>query len=285
MMFSSTVRNRLIVTFAVAVLAVGTHGLRAETDFDEVVRIEFPDLAPSLFTMYTGKTEAPTLNYRLPEGYDTDQRYPLLVYVPGFHGKPGGNIANAHMIAGDEGWVVASLPLFKSSIDRNEIANGIIISFFDAAAISHAYASMLTELFERVPNIDHEASAMVGFSNGALAIAVLVSNNDEFVLSHFKSFCLVDHGMFHLTDLHKRLARDSRYLILSGDGQDDPGRELKIRAGRLLRDSWQMLGVDLEFHIMADTGHEFREPHMNLVGQWLRQETFPETEVVSMKPF
>ncbi len=56
---------------------------------------------------------------------------------------------------------------------------------------------------EVVPNIDPERSAVVGFSNGALTIAVLVSNHDEFVLSHFKAFCLVDHGMFHLTDLHR----------------------------------------------------------------------------------
>ena len=131
---------------------------------------------------------------------------------------------------------------------------------------------MLGMLFERVPNIDPERSAMVGFSNGALTIAVLVSHHDSFVLSHFKAFCMVDHGMFHLTDLHKKRTRDCRFLVLSGDDLRDPGRELKIRGGKLLQDARRMVGVDLTFHVMKNTGHEFDTPQMELVGRWLRGE-------------
>jgi hypothetical protein len=177
--------------------------------------------------------------------------------------------------------VVASLPLFKQDLDREEIAGGLIVGFEDVPALSQAYSVMLGRLFKLVPNLDAERSAMVGFSNGAQAMAVLVSSHDEMILSHFKNFCFVDYGMFHLTDLHKKGARDSRYLVLSGDNQNDMGRDLKIRGGQLLQDSWRLLGIDLSFHVMKDTGHEFNKRQMELVGRWLRREPFAEGDVVT----
>ena len=89
-----------------------------------------------------------------------------------------------------------------------------------------------------VPNIDRDRSAMVGYSNGAIAVAILISSHDRYILDQFHSFCLVDHGMFHLTDLHKPPANDRRYLILVGD-RDDYGREFKLRGAKLAEDSNQ----------------------------------------------
>ena len=247
----------------------------------EIATVEFPVMSvpPTLYSMVHEEAVSPTLTYRLPDGFDPEQRYPLLVYVPGFHGGRSGNIGNALTIAGREDWVIASLPLFKTTLDRDEINGGIRIGFRDYSTLSHAYGTMLGRLFELVPNIDTEESAMVGFSNGALAIAVLVSNNDKFILSHFKHFCLVDQGMFHLTDLHTRGARNGRYLVLSGDDPTDLGRDLMIRGGKLLEDTWSLFGVDLAFHVMADTGHEFGDRQMALVGRWLREEP-----IVEMQP-
>jgi len=248
-------------------------GKVAELQFSE------PEIPPSLYSLFTGNEFPPTLTFRLPDNYSPDRQYPLLVYIPGYHGGPKGNIGNAMTIAGDEDWVVASLPLFKSALNREEISGGLLVSIEDAPTISHAYESMLGKLFKLVPNIDLNRSAMVGFSNGALTVAVLVSSHDQFVLSHFKHYCLVDFGMFHLTDLHKHRSRDRRYLVLSGDKQE-MGRDLKIRGGQLLQDSWRLLGVDLSFHVMKDTGHEFNYRQMAIVGRWLRYESFAEGDVV-----
>ncbi len=263
------------------VMSVGSgFVLGEELEPGKVIEVEFAGtfVPPSLYTMVTGATAPSTLKFRLPDNYSPDRKFPLLVYVPGNHGGAAGNIRNAQTIVGPKDWVTASLPLFKSSLDRDETAGGIIVSFEDFASISKAYTIMLSRLFELVPNIDPEQSAMVGFSNGALTIAVLVSNHDEFVLSHFGSFCLVDQGMFHLTDLHKSHSRNRRFLILSGDNQGDLGRDLKIRGGQLLQDSWRLIGVDLSFQIMKDTGHEFRGPQMAIVERWLRRETLLEGE-------
>ena len=240
----------------------------------QVVELKFPgmELPPTLNVMVTGAANVPALTIRLPDDYSPTNTYPLLVYVPGGDGHRNGNIDNARAIVGDKGWILASLPLFKENIDPAEPMGGIAVGFEDYPVIAKAYRMMLGRLFERVPNIDRNKSALVGFSNGSLTIAVLVSCHDEFILTHFKNFCLVDHGMFHLTDLHKQYARDGRYLILVGD-QDDFGRDLKIRQSQLQQETWRLLGVNVSYQIMKNTGHQFEEPQMDLVGEWLKHET------------
>jgi hypothetical protein len=235
-----------------------------------VVEVPFRDstLPPTLFARFTGADPTPVLAVRLPDDYDAARTYPLLVYVPGLHGNRSGNIGNALAIAGARGWVVASLPLFKAVVDRDEAGGGLLVGFRDAPVIAPAYRAMLGRIFALVPNIDTSRSAMVGFSNGALTLAVLLSSHDEFVLSHFRSFVLVDQGMFHLTDLHETGARDARYLILVGD-QPGQGRDLKLRGCALLQDSWRLLDVDLTCEIMKGTGHAFPPEVMTRVGQWL----------------
>jgi hypothetical protein len=263
-----------IRTFLTVALVLNTVAVAQELTLGKNTEIMFPqpDLPPTLFTMMTGTAATPCLTIRLPDDYDRTKTYPLLVYVPGFHGGPKGNIGNAQTIAGPKGWIVASVPLFKESIDKSEPAGGIIIGFQDYPVISHAYRIILGKIFELIPNIDREKSAMVGFSNGALTIAVLVSNQDEFILTHFKNFCFVDHGMFHLTDLHKKYARDCRFLVLVGD-KADYGRDLKIKRSQLLQEEWKLLGINLKCHILKDTGHEFYDRQMAIVGRWLRNET------------
>jgi predicted esterase len=260
--------------FALIAIQLTTSAFAQKLVPGEVSDITFSktELPPTLYTMITGLEAAPCLTVRLPDDYESANKYPLLVYVPGLHGGPKGNIGNAQKIAGPKGWIVASLPLFKKSVDPNEVAGGILVSMEDYPVISKAYQIMLGKLFELVPNIDRERSVMVGFSNGSLTIAVLISCHDEFILTHFKNFCLVDHGMFHLTDLHKKYAKDCRYLILVGD-KEDMGRELKIRGSKLQHDSWTLLGVNVSYQIMKDTGHEFNDPQMDIVGRWLRGES------------
>lgn len=225
-------------------------------------------LPPTLYSMMRGQQVAPVLTFRLPDDFDSSKTYPLLVYVPGFDGGPKGNIGNAETIAGSLGWIVATVPLFKKTVDKDETGGGLIVSVEDAPVVAQAYRVMLGKFFTTVPHIDRERSAMVGFSNGAQTIAVLVSFHDEFFFDHFRNFCLVDHGMFHLTDLHKKGARECRYLVLVGD-KPDYGRELKIRGSQLLQDEMHTLGVNLRSEIMKDTGHEFNPKQMEIVHRWL----------------
>lgn len=241
------------------------------------IEITFPDesFPPILYEQMTGYDAMPTLTYHLPDNYDLTTKYPLLVYIPGFDGGLKGNIRNAQTIADSNSWVVATVPLFKKTIDKSEPVGGIIVSMEDYPVISKCYRIMFERLFEEVPNIEYDKSTMVGFSNGAITLAVLLSMHDEFILDHFKKFCLVDHGMFHLTDLYKQGSRDSRYLILVGDKQD-LGRDLKIQQSKLLQDEMELLGVNLTCEIMKDTGHEFNEEQMLLVREWIQKMSIEE---------
>ena len=243
----------------------------SQGNFSKNVEIKFPDASfhPILHTLMTGEKAIPTLTYSLPADYDSTKTYPLLVYVPGGDGGLKGNIFNAQKITGPNGWIVATLPLFKKAIDKSEPGGGMIVSMEDFPIITKCYEIMLGKLFEDVPNIEPDRSTMVGFSNGAITLAVLLSLHDEFVLKHFKNFCMVDHGMFHLTDLHKKGSRDCRYLILVGDKMD-LGRELKIQRCKLLQDEMKLLGVNLSCEIMKDTGHVFQEMQMEIVRKWLQ---------------
>jgi hypothetical protein len=72
-------------------------------------------------------------------------------------------------------------------------------------------------------------------------------------------------------DLHKSTARNCRFLILVGD-REDFGRELKIRQSRLAEDSWKLLNVNLSHRVLQNTGHEFNEPQMEIVRDWLQNE-------------
>jgi hypothetical protein len=260
-------------------LVISGHSAAAETQNSkslqpgQEIEISVADagLPPTLYSMMNETTVSPCVTVRLPEDYSPTDTYPLLVYVPGNDGGTKGNIYNAEAIAGPRGWIVATLPLFKKSIDRSEPAGGVLVSLEDYPVLSRAYATLLGRLFKTIPNIDPERSAMVGFSNGSLTIAVLVSNHDEFILTHFRNFCLVDQGMFHLTDLHKSRARDCRFLLLVGD-QEGMGRDVKIRQAQLQQDAWKLLGVNVTCQIMKDTGHEFNPPQMELVETWLHNE-------------
>lgn len=235
------------------------------------------NLPPTLYSTMNGTTVAPCLTFRLPDDYSPKNTYPLVVYVPGNDGNPKGNIHNAKTIAGNQGWIAATLPLFKKSVDRSELGSGVIVSFEDYPVISRAYSVMLSRLFARIPNIDRNKSALVGFSNGGITIGILLSNHDEFIFSHFKNFCMVDNGMFHLADLHKSKSRDCRFLILVGD-QEDFGRDMRIRQSLLLEDSWKLLNVNLSSRIMKDTGHQFDPPQMEIVSKWLRNEVMKTPE-------
>jgi hypothetical protein len=149
-----------------------------------------------------------------------------MVYIDALDEQVGGRCGRIDIeqaITDNRGWITASLPLFKKSLDPNERRAGELVSFEDYPTISKAHRVMLEKLFAAIPNIGPSRSAMVGFSNGAITIAVLVSCPDQFILSHFKNFVLVDHGVYHLVDLYHPSLRDCQLLLMIGDGHGDKG--------------------------------------------------------------
>jgi hypothetical protein len=265
--------KKQLTAIAISFILLSNAGISqaGEMNFwDDVQRIEFSndELPSNLYSEFTGKKQNSFLQYCLPANYSKKKNYPLIVYVTGFHGYEGGNIQNAIDIANNRDCIVASLPLFKANIDHTEYLGGMLIGFADYPVLARAYKAMLEKFFLAVPNIDRQKSAMVGMSNGALAIAVLVSSNDKYILEKFQSFCLVEQGMFHLTDLHKTPTRDRRFLILVGD-KEAYGRDLMIRGAKLLQDYNQLYGRSVESRILKNTGHELTPSCKKDIGIWI----------------
>jgi hypothetical protein len=48
------------------------------------------------------------------------------------------------------------------------------------------------------------------------------------------------------------------------------GREVKNRQAQLQQDAWSLLKVDVTCRILKNTGHEFNEPQMAVVRDWLQ---------------
>ncbi|RPI27700.1 MAG: hypothetical protein EHM61_07575 [Acidobacteria bacterium] len=246
----------------------------------KVTEIEFPqpDMPPTLYSLVTGDRVPARMAIRLPDDYDPQSRYPLLVYFRGRDGGPSGDIGMAERIVGSRGWVLASVPLFKKSLDPSEPLGGIVLNYDDYPTLQKAYGIMLGRLFELVPNIEKDKGAMAGFSNGAITIGILVACQDPMVTAHFRSFVLVDQGASFLAGWYKKPVTSSRFLLLVGDRQDreGDGRELLMRQTKLTGDFGKFFGVPVEVQVMQGIGHAFTEEYAKAVGRWLKGRPFVE---------
>ncbi len=72
---------------------------------------------------------------------------------------------------GSNDFICASLPLFKRAFDKRD---GVLVTIDDFETASRAYRAMFQKLFDTVPNITPEKSALGGFSNGAHMTALLL---------------------------------------------------------------------------------------------------------------
>ncbi len=105
-------------------------------------------------------------------------------------------------------------------------------------------------------------------------IAILISLRDEFILTHFRNFVLVDHGMYHLGDFGRRRLQDCRFLLLVGGRLENegPGRRIMLQQAALIADRAKLLDVNLRCVQMEDTGHDFPSRYRDFAGRWLRGE-------------
>lgn len=98
-------------------------------------------------------------------------------------------------IVGKNDYVVATFPLFKKEIDRDEQWGGIGIDFADLPAVSGAFRAFLDRIRETVPNVDPKTSVLGGYSNGANTLALLLSALDPTTLKSFGRFFFLDAGV------------------------------------------------------------------------------------------
>lgn len=225
--------------------------------------LEFPALAPTLHARASDASSAPRLGISLPEPFDRRARYPLLVYVDGGDGGPGDRLALARSLAGGEPTICANLPLFKLQLaplaaDDSNRWSRLRLDREDAALLAERWEPMLEHLFHSLPQIDPTRTTIVGFSNGANAISLLLPREDG-PMRRFKQVVLVEGG-YPLRIDHDRLPRSLLWLYGELSHFRPPAASL-VR----LRNQ----GVVAAEREMPATGHALPEGQFAVIRDWL----------------
>jgi hypothetical protein len=112
--------------------AIGCHALdalhAAELKPGGVVKLQFPELPPTLQAMVKEGNIPATLTSRLPDNYAPEGRGPLFVLLPGGGGGHGLGIDEAAQIIGPRDFIAVTMPLFKRRLLRDEPTGGLYIA-------------------------------------------------------------------------------------------------------------------------------------------------------------
>jgi len=263
--------NRLVHTLLLLALA-GSAAAQAALEPGRTLRLEFPDLPPTLRSMWNHREEAPAVTVRLPDDYSTDARFPLFVHLEGGHGGDGANLRVPMQVTRGKGYVTANFPLFKRLQPDPDVSWTIVIAPDDAAKISAAYRAILERLNAEIPNLDPARSILGGHSNGAHAIGALLSVLDPTVLSAFAGFYFVDGGLDWSTYKRTEVLGGHSLLFLVGGGHPGPPerwREDWKHRLAALRSSAEAMGMKRWRFIVVDgVGHELSPKHLPILRDW-----------------
>ncbi len=243
----------------------------------QVLEFEFPQLPASLDAVSKGIARFPQMTARLPDNYTRDREFPVFVYLIGGAGTNGDDRALGDYVIGRNDYVCVSLPLFKRALDTSESNRGLMVSMDDFAVISSSYRTMLTTLFEAVPNLTARGSVFGGHSNGAHTTGVLLAGQDDFLFRHFEGFFLHEGGIGPLfaNVLHKGPMKRSRFLVMMGGGSPgaDAARTSAFqRLPSVLREMTERMRLNFTFVTMEGYGHEQPPEYLSVIGQWSRGE-------------
>ncbi len=238
---------------------------------EKEIELTFPELPPTLFHQKTGEDPVPNLFARLPDNYNEDDKFPLIVFLHGGFGGSGKSALEiARSIAQDKDFIAVGMPLFRKDYDPEKDA----VPFYrgDHEILARCYERMLSGLYEKVPNIDFEKSTLGGHSNGSLAVMMLVCELEPFVMSHFGNFFMSDGAPNGLASVggKKWMLAGHNILWLVGDQPADNWRRQAVLTAveNMTRWSNEEPKIDLEFIIMKDTPHAFPEKYHSVVRDW-----------------
>lgn len=244
------------------------------TAADQTFELDFPSLAPTLYTLATGEDQVPKLLYRLPDNFAAEKMFPVFVFLAGGNGggMKGGGLNRAVGITGGNDYIAVTLPLFRraDALDQGELFGGLLIGVDDFPTVSKAYGRMLSGFFEAVPNAKKSGNFMGGFSNGAHTTGLLVSGGDETVLRHFQHFIFVDGGIW-FSGLQRQRLKSCSFLGLYGDSGDSPTRPIIMRQFETMKmtaDAWDRR---FDLVVMEGVGHKFPSEYDDEILEWMKK--------------
>jgi hypothetical protein len=282
--------SKLVASLAAFILVTASLAAAAELQPGDSIRLEFPNLPPTLLAMKTGQPIVPQLTARLPQDYVSSRRFPLFVFIEG--GEGGRGDADVRHYIGDRGFVTVNLPLFVKSLTPpptslvipEDLAHSLppedaaaleelaqvqipgVITANDEPVLASSWAAMLQKLKERIPNLDPKYSIIAGFSNGAHAIGYVLAGRDPFLRRNFHSFAMIEGGVGALLEGKAWLTPDlagSRILVMFSDSGKNEGpqakkfRPLVVQIARRFTELATEKYLDSTLEVMAGAGHTF----------------------------
>lgn len=229
---------------------------------------EFPELAPSLYTLVKGEAAVPRLTVQLPKDYEPGRAFPLVVLIPGSEGQTGDSARFARDTVGDSGVICVGVPSFKATIeplkdDESNYWTRMMIRPDDGETCWSRYKVMFDRLLKEVPNVDREKTFFGGFSNGAnTASAILSSSASGEFLDLFRHFLLIEGGLNARPDPK---LDGAKFFLVRGAKND---RDFHAR----LKDVVKAQGASIEEFIMPDVGHEYSAEGVAAVRAWIHSE-------------
>lgn len=224
----------------------------------------FPHLEQPLWSQIEDQKLASHLSIYLPKNYNSQDQFPLLVWLGGATGGAGDNVHWARSITQDRDFISVNLPLYKLNLkplapDRSNYWSRMIVKQEDSSIIWQQYQVLLGELFRLVPNIDRSKTFLGGFSNGAHTTAVLLNDAAIDVFHYFNHFIFVEGG--------GALASFSQLRglpLVIFEGSRRKSRPFGARMATM-EDGY----AHVEYVVMRRTGHDFPKRYQAVLRQWM----------------
>ena len=219
--------------------------------------LEFPELPKDR------KDQPASCTVKLPTGYDTAKKFPLVVWLAG---GEGGNTPNSSFLpAGD--FVTAGLPFPKGA---NNPAQANMVGEFDK--IWDYHRAMINKIHERIPNLDRKTSIIGGFSNGGHAIDGMLKargGKEGGIADYFGIFVLADGGGSAGTKgNYPSLKGKYAYLCY---GETSGNADIVPLAAK----DFKSRGAEMVLSKMEKTGHQFADFEQVKVKEWIAKTALP----------
>jgi len=232
----------------------------------EISRV-FPRLQQPLLAQIEGKDWKSQVSVYFPENYNTQDQFPVLVWLGGGAGSLGDNLKLARQITQDRDFICVNLPLYKAEVKPLPSTDAgywpqVIIEQEDSGVIWRQYRVLLDAVLRSIPNLDRSRMFLGGFSNGANTTAVLLNDPNLNLFHYFNHFILVEGG-----NMLSSFARVQGHplLILEGDQ----------RRPRFFEGAFQAMRGDVPnvtYLLMEETGHELPKRYQGELRRWLLEQ-------------
>lgn len=234
---------------------------------DTILFFEFTELPKTNYYIVTGKCSTTKCSVYLPEDYNSNKKFPVVLWIDGGMGGAGDSMESVKKIFGKSDFILINFPLFKQSInpllpDSSNYWTRIRIRNSDNEILWNSYKIMLDSLFSLFPQIDKTNAFMGGFSNGAHATAVLLNRPEHEITNYFNKFFFIEGG----DGLEDYSVLKKRYVLYM------QGTELSYP--NWVKSYYQNAKKNkakTRFVYMKGAGHNFPEQYQAKLRNWIRK--------------